>query len=126
MKYKNLKSVAHNLGHAFLSLMNYSGSNHVIEHLFQKAKESGVNSIQIDFLNEIIEPPEFRIPDVINSLRNYRAYFPRDLESQKCSLEHIKEVKIKIIFDLNNIKLDENIEGLELPAYDCFVEILDD
>lgn len=128
MKYKNLKSVAHNLGHAFLSLMNYNaiGDNYIIEMLFQKAKKTGINSIDIDYLNEIIEPPEFRINGVMDSLKRYRKSLPEDLNRQSCSLDNIKSIKIFIVFDLSHIPKSQNFPDLELPNYNCNVEIIDD
>ena len=100
MKYKNLKSIAHNLGHAFFSLMNYTGADYVIERLYKRAKDTGISLIKIDFLNQIIEPSEFKIVGVIHSLKNYRESFPRHVESQNCSMTQIKEVNIFINFDL--------------------------
>ena len=126
MKYKNLKSVAHNLGHAFLSLMNCAvGENYIIEMLFQKAKKTGLNSIEIDYLNEIIEPPEFRIKGVIDSLKRYRKSLPRDLDSQRCSIDKIRSIKIFIVFDLLHIPRHKDLPDLELPNYNCNVEIID-
>lgn len=125
MKYKNLKSIAHNLGHSFFSLMNYTGADYVIERLYKRAKETKISSIKIDFLNQIIEPSEFNIVGVMNALKNYREYFPRDLESQNCSITQIKEVNIFLNFDLTKKRRSEYTD-LELATYECIVEILDD
>jgi hypothetical protein len=126
MKYKNLKSVAHNLGHAFFSSMNYRGSDYIIEYLYKKAKEINKSDVIIDYLNEIIEPAEFRITEVLESLHNYREYLTRELNSQKCSIDYVKEIKMYINFDLSNIIFHESINNLELAVYKCKVEIIDD
>jgi hypothetical protein len=126
MKYKNLKSVAHSLGHSFMSLMNYRDSDHIVEYLLKTAKEYKSHIIEIDFLNQEIYPEEFRIEPVIESLKSYREHFPKDLESQNCSIDHIKKVKMNIEFDIDSIKFSENLPGLELPNYKFVVSILDD
>lgn len=125
MKYKNLKSVAHSLGHSFMSLMNHDGDNYINEKLFIIAQKTGKNKISIDLLKEIIEPSDYQTPSISGSVNRYHNYFNKDLESQKCSIEHIKEVKIKIIFDLYKTSTS-NHTGLDLPSYVCSVEILDD
>jgi hypothetical protein len=38
--YKRLKSLAHNVGHSFLSLMNYVDDDYVVEDLFQHARNA--------------------------------------------------------------------------------------
>jgi hypothetical protein len=41
MKYKNLKSVAHNFGHSFTSDMNYAEDDFVMSHLARSAIRTG-------------------------------------------------------------------------------------
>ncbi len=125
MKYKNLKSVAYCFGHSYMSLMNYDFGDYINERFFQIAKRTGKTEINIDLLNENIEPNEFNTKIILGNIKQRKLYFPKDLESQNCSIEHIKEVKIRIIFDLNKTKISEH-SGLELPSYKCYVEILDD
>lgn len=113
------------MGHSFFSLMNYNG-NYVIERFYEIAKKSGKNKIRIDFLTQKITPSDFRVEGILNSLKSYREYFPKQLESQYCSIEHVKEVIILLTFDLSKRIFDKNIKELELAVYKCEVHITDD
>lgn len=108
-----------------MSLMNYSVDDYIWKKLFQIAKKTRKNEIMIDFLNEKIEPVEFRTDIVCNNLSNYKNHFPKDLESQNCSIEHIREVRINIIFDLSKSRW-RKLFGSGYPYYECIVEIIDD
>jgi hypothetical protein len=47
-KYKALKSVAHNIGHSFTSLMNFAGDDYVMGHILRLARSTGVDTLQIN------------------------------------------------------------------------------
>ena len=59
-KYKNIKSVAHNLGHSFLSDMNLAGTwpdiVMVPDVIYQAARASGEPVVRIDFFQGTVEP----------------------------------------------------------------------
>ncbi len=50
MKYKNLKSVAHNFGHSITSAMNWSGDDYVTTHLARAAIRSGETKLRADLI----------------------------------------------------------------------------
>src|SRR5260370_40068012 len=49
-RYKVLKGVAHNIGHSFTSLMNYSVDDYSMGHILRFARETGLNTLTIDFV----------------------------------------------------------------------------
>jgi hypothetical protein len=57
-RFKVLKSVAHNFGHSFTSLMNYAGDDYVMGHILRFARRSGCDTLTIDFVKREAGPPE--------------------------------------------------------------------
>jgi hypothetical protein len=57
-RYKVLKSVAHNIGHSFASLMNYAEDDYVIGHLLRFARQTQRDTLTLDFVSEQAGPPE--------------------------------------------------------------------
>ena len=48
--HKPLKSVSHNFGHSFISLMNYVNDDYVLGHLLRQARKTTLNKLTIDVL----------------------------------------------------------------------------
>ena len=124
-KLKVLKSVAHNLAHSYLSLMNYIDNEYTVERLFQIAKNSGENQIYIDVLNKVIRPEIYNTPEIQKSLIYMEKSFDSLINPEKITRDHIKSVEIKITFHLDQTRPSETVKGLELPSYDCISEITD-
>ena len=124
--YKKLKSVAHNFGHSFLSMMNYQEGDYIIEHIFRAARKAGEPDICIDVLNQTVDPPALRLPVILESIAHRKSWLPRMLESEDCSIEQVKRMLLKIHFHFDDTQLSKSVPGLELAAYDCTVEIHDD
>jgi hypothetical protein len=57
-RYKVLKSVAHNIGHSFTSLMNYADDDYVMGHILRFARNTGTDTLTIDFVKGEAGPPE--------------------------------------------------------------------
>lgn len=63
-KFKVLQAVAHNIGHSFTSLMNYSGDDYVMGHLLNSARLTGRDTLSIDFMKGAASPPELIRPPI--------------------------------------------------------------
>ena len=124
--YKVLKSVAHNLGHSYLSLMNWQHENYVVEHLFQRAKSTGEREVRIDALAGTIEPPAFQTPVLLESVAGLRGAVARMAQTGGAALDMVNAVRMVICFDLHARRYSDSVPDLELAVYDCTVEILDD
>ncbi len=59
------------------------------------------------------------------SLTYLKKQFIQLLESEKLTLEHIDSIYIFIDFDLNKTSVSKTVSNLELPSYNCNVEITD-
>jgi hypothetical protein len=125
-RYKVLKSVAHNLGHSYLSLMNYVNDDYIVEHLFRRAKETGEPRVEIDVLQGTIEPSAFQIPVLTESVARERSWLGRLVQTGGAALDMVSAVRMEIVFDLAATRPSPNVPGLELAAYQCTVEIVDD
>lgn len=123
---KTLKSVAHNIGHSLLSLMNYDGMDglYYFQKLFNVATETGKTRVEYDFLKETITPEEYDIPSI--RLRSYFDWLPHYVEREDSSMEFIKSVKMTIEFDLSKTRKSKRIKNLIYEYYLCTVVIVDD
>ena len=127
-KYKRLKSVAHNLGHSFLSDSNGLGNPYefVPPHLYQRARELGAASVVVDFLHERIDPEELKTPMLQTSIAWYRKQLPGLVESQGVPLSAITSAVLYLWFDLQEQPRTGKFDLLEPPDFRCRVEIVDD
>ena len=125
MAYKHLKSVAHNFGHSFLSLMNYLNDDYIIEHIYKIAKRNDQSFLQIDFLKKEIKPECFDINAINVSVINYSNWLPELLESEGCSIKMVKSLKMEIIFDFKKDRKSK-IGGLIYQSYNAKVILIDD
>jgi hypothetical protein len=49
-RFKVLKGVAHNIGHSFTSLMNYSVDDYSMGHILRYARETEIDTLVLDFV----------------------------------------------------------------------------
>ena len=124
-RMKILKSIAHNVAHSYLSLMNYIDGEYTVERLFQLAKESKQTNIVIDILMRTIEPQIYVIPEIEKSLIYLEKTFDSLIKAEKITREHILSAVITIEFDLEKTQISKAVPELELPQYECMSEIID-
>jgi hypothetical protein len=74
-RFKVLKSVAHNIGHSFTSLMNYAGDDYVMGHILQFARRSGKETLTIDLVTGEAEPIELLAEPVSDVPSRYSKFF---------------------------------------------------
>jgi len=130
-KYKVLGSVAHNLGHSFLSDMNGvpgRGVRWVIvpERIYEIARDRGLDRVEIDFLSGSIEPKDFATREVQKAVGGYRKSLPDIVNRQGAHPSMVRAVTLELQFDLGTVVHDPREPGRHLPSFECRVEILDD
>jgi hypothetical protein len=125
-RYKVLKSVAHNLGHSYLSLMNYRAGDYVVEHLYRAAREANERHVTIDVLRGTIEPAVFQTPVLLESVGAERNGLGRLVQAQGAALDMVSRATIEIAFDFDAVHPSPNVPGLVHIAYVCTVHIVDD
>ena len=81
MKYKIIKSAAHNFGHSFVSPMNWSGDDYTMSHLAREVVERGMPVLEIDLLSGSSTPQPLLVPPVSAAVAGYLQWFPELLVS---------------------------------------------
>ena len=100
MKYKVLKSVAHNFSHAFVSSMNYVDDGHVIDDLRQLARKADGERISIYWIPD--SKHQAQLPQrVLKSITNYKSWLPKFVSRSGVNVEAIREFRTDIFLKPN-------------------------
>ena len=95
MRYKILKSIAHNFSHSFMSGMNYVGDGQVVKDLLQTVREADGGRVSIQWIPDLL--PERAFPArVAKSIALYKEWLPKHIERAGGSIESIREFKTDI------------------------------
>jgi hypothetical protein len=130
VKYKNIKSVAHNLGHSFLSDMNAASVRgeyvFVPQRMFAAAAAAHAEHIAIDFVTGQIAPDAIRSPELHAAVQQYAEILPRLLESQNVSPTAILGARLTIDLDYSRTREARYAPAETIPEFTCIVELTDD
>jgi len=130
VKYKNIKSVAHNLGHSFLSDMNAATIRgeyvFISQRLFAAAAASRVEHIAVDFVTGQVAPDSIRSPELLTAVIQYAESLPRLLESQNVSPNAIVGARLTIDIDYEHAREARYAPAETIPEFRCRVELTDD
>ncbi len=122
-RFKVLKCVAHNIGHSFTSLMNYSVDDYSMGHILRFARETGLNTLTIDFVKGEGEPAVL-LRDPISELpRWYSKMFWNLVERSGSDSSMVQTATLTLRYDLECTKPGP-LETLQSP-YHCEVSIGD-
>lgn len=100
MKYKVLKSIAHNFSHSFVGYTNYFDDGHVVDDLLQLARKANGERISIQWIPD--SPVEDHWPPrVLKSIAHYKAWLPRHVKDSGARLEVIREFRTDIFLKPN-------------------------
>ena len=124
--HKTLKSIAHNFGHSFTSLMNYHTDDYVLGHILKQARLTGYSKLSIDIKNKVAEPTDLVNEKISDSISRYLDWFPNFVKDSGASMDYISKATMCITFDLSRTKpcgFDSKV--LQNP-YTCEVIIVDD
>ena len=130
MKYKNIKSVAHNLGHSFLSDMNavdVRGRYTIVpELLFAEAARTHVPEISIDFISRLVEPASLSSPAVQTSVSSYARMLFDLCAHQNVDAHAIKRAVLTITFDYERSRTTTYEPAVAVQEFVCTVVLEDD
>lgn len=130
MKYKHIKGVAHNLGHSFLSDTNAVMRDDVYTIvpavLFRTATAARVSSVQLDFLQKTVNPPDLNSTELKQSLDHFQKWQPELLASHKVDPAIIRSATLRIAFDYTRTRRSQCDPIDEIPEFTCVVELTDD
>jgi len=100
MKYKILKSIAHNFSHSFVSYTNYIDNGPVIDDLLKLARKADGERISIKWIPE--SPVEdYWPPRVLKSIAHYKEWLPAHVKNSGAHLEVIREFRTDIFLKPN-------------------------
>jgi hypothetical protein len=100
MKYKILKSVAHNFSHSFVSYMNYVDDGYVIDDLLQLAREANGMRVSIHWLPNSASQ-QLLTPRVLKSIADHKEWLPKHIKNSGASIEVIREFRTDIFLKPN-------------------------
>jgi hypothetical protein len=130
VKYKNIKSIAHNLGHSFLSDMNAVDVRDqytiVPELLFAEAERGRVPEVSIDFISRAVEPAILSNAAVETSVSNYARMLFDLCAHQNVDAHAIKRAVLTITFDYERSRATPYDPAVAVQEFQCTVVIEDD
>ena len=92
MKYKNIHSAIQDLGHSFLSLMNYVDGDYIVDELFD-IRSKGFD-IEIDWSNKTFLPEGELTPRIKKSISYYFDNLTINMQSQNVDMNCIRVLKL--------------------------------
>jgi hypothetical protein len=123
-RYKVLKGVAHNIGHSFTSLMNYSVDDYSMGHILRLARETGLDTLTIDFVTGEGEPAQL-LRDPISKVPTWYTKMFWDMVVRSGSDRSlVQSATLTLKYDLPKSR-PNSISGILLTPYACDVSILD-
>lgn len=100
MKYKILKSIAHNFSHSFVSYMNYVDDGYVVDDLLQLARKAAGERISIHWIPD--SPNQRTLPPrVLKSIAYYKEWLPKHIANSGASVESIRTFRTDIFLRPN-------------------------
>lgn len=93
MKYKNIDSAIHNLGHSFMSAMNYVDGDYVMDEVFALVRRDP-HELWINFSSGEISPRGEYSARLLTAVAQYRADLPRHLRSQNVDPAAVRNVTL--------------------------------
>ena len=124
--HKPLKSISHNFGHSFISLMNYINDDYFLGHLLKQARQTKSNKLTIDILQNRAEPTELLTTMISSSIHHWNKWFPELVETSGSTMDFISSAIMTIEFDLQTSRpYTSDSKILENP-FTCELVIIDD
>ena len=100
-----LRGAAHNLGHSFLSLMNYLKYDYCLDYLYAISRVKKSNRIDINFLDCRLKHKCFDLRELICAVYAYRGNFYFRIAELGISPAEIESVNMKIKLDNKKKKI---------------------
>ncbi|QUJ70466.1 hypothetical protein KDD30_20450 (plasmid) [Photobacterium sp. GJ3] len=123
MKYKLIKSMAHNFTHSFVGGCNYVDGTFIIEDLYTLARLNRGKPVQISWIPVQTEELFRLTPRIRKSIGHYREWLPKHAASHNVTLECVKEFYLQVYMAKNHqvyvkaITVDDRGKRLEQYVY---------
>ncbi|MBU8977789.1 hypothetical protein JI752_016705 [Lysobacter sp. MMG2] len=96
MKYKLIKSMAHNWTHSFMSGMNYVDGDYVFEDMYQLARGRRGEKITVSWIPERTDELFVLTPRIRESLKHYRKSLPTHMRQHNVDVGAISEMRTEV------------------------------
>ena len=124
-RYKVLKSVAHNIGHSFTSLMNYADDDYVMGHIQRFARSTGRDALTLDFARREAGPPELLAPPISEVPARYTEWFWDLVQRHGSDRSLVQSATLTLRYDIATKRpLRSAPQFIESP-FTCDVRITD-
>ena len=124
--HKPLKSVSHNFGHSFISLMNYMNDDYFLGHLLKQARKTRLNKLTIDVLQNTAKPTELLTEEIKKSIEHWNKWFPSLVESSGSTMDFVSSAIMTVEFELNQTRPYLNDNQIIESPFTCEIIITDD
>jgi hypothetical protein len=124
--HKPLKSVSHNFGHSFISLMNYINDDYFMGHLLKQARKTKCSKLTVDILKNSAEPTELLTDQIKSSIEHWNKWFPTLVESSGSTMDFVSSATMTIEFDLQQTIPHSGDNGILQSPFNCEIIIIDD
>ena len=126
VKYKNLKSVAHNFGHSFTSDMNWAGSDHVMTLLARAAIATGLTELDVDIRGGTAAPAGLIAPALQDTIAHQPAKLDHLLTTQRADPARVPGARMRLRLDVARRSAHPSEPHITEFPFDCVVELTDD
>jgi hypothetical protein len=126
ISHKPLKSVSHNFGHSFISLMNYINGDYLLGHLLKRSRKTNITKLTVDILNNKAEPKKLLTNAITTSIKDYCKRFPTLVSESGSTMDYVSSATMTIEFDLNKTRLFSVDKKIIENPFSCDIVIVDD
>lgn len=123
MKYKLIKSMAHNFAHSFVGGCNYVDDAFVFEDLYTLARLNKGKPVQISWVPVRTEELFRLTPRIRKSIGYYREWLPKHAARHNVSLDCLKEFYLQVYMAKNHqiyvevVTVDDRDKRVEQHVY---------
>jgi hypothetical protein len=126
VKYKAIRSAAHNFAASFVSTLNWAGDDHTMSHLVRSAVSSGVPEFTVNLLTGRAGPESFLTAPVADAVRRYVLSFPDFLAQQRVEVPHLTSARMVVRILLKGTVAAQGGPPPWSVPFECEVDIIDD
>ena len=124
--HKPLKSIAHNFGHSFISLMNWINDDYFLGHLLKQARATNLNRLEVDILTGTAKPGQLITNSICDSIKHRCNWFPTLVVNSGASMDFVSSAIMIIEFDLLTARPSIICSKLIEAPFTCEIRIIDE
>ncbi len=118
MKYRTIKSVAHNFADSFASTLNYVDEDYVLSYLARRARDTGKDQLVVDLITGVASPVELACAPVADAINRRVEWFPKLLQQEGVERGAVRHALMTVRMDIAHCSEPKpyyNYRTAELP-----------